>query len=527
MTMVKRSLKGRILWADDEIDHLRSHILFLEDRGYTVAPVTNGEDAVSMVKQESFDLILLDEMMTGMDGLQTLTQIHEINPTLPVVMITKSEEEDLMERAIGGKITDYLTKPVNPSQILSSCKRILEKNRIAQEKLTREYTMEFGEISSRLQDRMEWKDWIDIHAILSEREIDLDLHPDLGLHQTLKDQRKECNHAFGRYIHKNYQSWVQGEERPVLSVDLFKKYVIPFIEKDEPTLFIVVDNMRLDQWLVIEPLLYDLFEIDREHYFSIIPTATPYSRNALFAGLFPQNIEAKYPQIWKQGEDDESSRNRHELELLKAQLSRAGLDLKPEPRYVKILDQEEAHRAQQNVDSFLSAPLVAMVFNFVDILAHRRSESQILREIVPDESAYRTLTKNWFERSSLFHILKSAAASNTKIVLTSDHGSIRAMHGSTVHADRETSTNLRYKYGRGIRGESKHLIDIKDPKTYGLPARGMNTNYLIALEDYYFVYPTNYHRYLTLYRDSLQHGGVSLEEMILPVVTLRGRVQDE
>jgi len=524
--MVKRLIKRRILWADDEIDHLRSHILFLEDRGYTVVPVTNGEDAVSLVQQDHFDLILLDEMMTGMDGLQTLTHIHEINPAIPVVMITKSEEEDLMERAIGGKITDYLTKPVNPSQILSSCKRILEKNRIAQEKLTREYTTEFGEISSRLQDPLDWRNWIDIHVTLSEREIDLDHHPDLGLHQTLTDQRKECNHSFGRYIRDNYESWVKGDDRPVLSVDMFQKHVMPFLEQGESTLFVVVDNMRLDQWLVIEPLLYDLFDVDREYYFSIIPTATPYSRNALFAGLFPKNIEELYPDIWKQGEDDESSRNRHELKFLKEQLSRAGLNLKPEPRYIKILDWEEAHRAEQNVDSFLSAPLVAMVFNFVDILSHRRSESQILREIVPDESAYRTLTRNWFERSSLFHILKSAAASNTKVVLTSDHGSIRAMHGSTVYGDKETSTNLRYKYGRGIRGESKHLIDIKDPKAYGLPARGMNTNYLIALEDYYFVYPTNYHRYLALYRDSLQHGGISLEEMILPVITLRGKFQD-
>jgi len=515
-----KTVKGKILWADDEIDHLKSHILFLEGKGYAVTPVTNAEDAISLIKTNHFDLVLLDEMMAGMDGLQALSQLQEINPSLPVIMITKSEEENLMEEAIGGNIEDYLTKPVNPSQILSSCKRILEKKQIARAKLTREYTTEFREISELLTGTMKPNDWIKIHLKLSERELDLDQHPDLGLCQTLQDQRQECNHAFGRYIEEHYENWVNQEQRPILSVDLVREYVVPPLKAGEKILFIVIDNLRLDQWLTMEPLIYDLFSVNRQYYFSILPTATPYSRNSLFAGIFPKDIEAKHPKFWKQGEEDDSSRNRFEHPFFIAQLRRYGVALQTEPKYIKLMDTDEAKRVAKNMESLFSASIVAMVFNFVDILAHRRSESEILREIVPDESAYRSLTRTWFEHSSLFQILKSAFDAKMKVIITSDHGSIRAMRGSTVYADKETSTNLRYKFGKSIRGEKKQVLDIKDPKRYGLPSRGINTNYLIAKEDFYFVYPTNYHHYLARYRNSFQHGGISLEEMILPVAIL-------
>lgn len=518
-----KSVKRKILWADDEIDHLKSHILFLEERGYTVTPVTNAEDALSLIKENQFDIVLLDEMMPGMDGLQALSRMKEISPSLPVIMITKSEEENLMEEALGGKIEDYLTKPVNPSQIFSSCKRILEKERIACEKITREYTHEFGEISALLDGPVEPKDWVDIHLKLSERELDLDRHADLGLRQTLQDQRRECNQAFGRYIEDHYEEWVNSRERPILSVDIVQNAVFPYLKAGESVLFIIVDNLRLDQWLTMEPMLYDSFSVARQHYFSILPTATPYSRNGIFSGLFPRDVEAKYPKLWKQGEDDESSRNRYEPQLMQDQLKRAGIALKTEPKYVKLLGPDEAKQTAKQAESYFTSPLVSMVFNFVDFLAHRRSESQILREIVPDESAYRSLTRTWFKHSPLLQILKSASRSGVRVVLTSDHGAIRAMRGSTVCADKETSTNLRYKYGRGIQGEKKHVLDIKDPKRYGLPSQGINTNYLIAKEDYFFVYPTNYHRYLALYRDSLQHGGISLEEMILPLVVLEAK----
>ena len=510
--------KGKILWVDDEIDHLKSHILFLEEKGYFIQPVSNAKDALSILQDEKFDLVLLDEMMPGMDGLQALAAMKDLDPSLPVVMITKSEEENLMEEAIGGKIEDYLTKPVNPSQILSSCKRILEKQKIAQEKITRDYTAEFGEIAAALDSAMTEADWINIHIKLSERDLDLDAHPDLGLRQTLEDQRKECNQAFGRFVDANY---VQGtEQRPVLSTDVLKTYVAPQLQAGKQILFIVIDNLRLDQWMTIEPLVYDYFNVSRQYYFSILPTATPFSRNAIFAGLLPVDIEKKYPDLWKKGEDDESSRNRYEHRLLIDQLTRLGFQWADQAKYVKLVDPEEAKSLVNGFGQVTRVPLTAMVFNFVDIMAHRRSDSQVLREIVPDEAAYRSLTRTWFEHSALYQILKLASKEDMSVILTTDHGSIRVMHGATVYADRETSTNLRYKYGRAIRSDKKQILSIKDPAKYGLPARGINTNYLIASEDFYFVYPTNYHKYLALYRDSFQHGGISMEEMILPVVQL-------
>jgi CheY-like chemotaxis protein len=515
--------KGHILWADDEIDHLKSHILFLEQKGYTVTAVSNAEDALDLIRQTRYDLLLLDEMMPGMDGLEALSEIKEIAPALPVVMVTKSEEENLMEEAIGGRIDDYLTKPVNPSQILSCCMRILEKQRIKRDKLTRDYTAEFMEISSLIGGDMSVQDWIEIHQKLSERDLDLDAHSDLGLKQTLQDQRRECNQAFARYIESHYESWVHSDDRPALSPDVMKRHVLPLLREGRRVLFVVVDNLRLDQWLALEPLLYDYFTIRRTTYFSILPTATPYARNAIFSGLFPSEIERLHPECWMEADDDESSLNRNEHALMDQMLERENIYLKPASKYVKIMDAEEAKSVAGQADSYLNAPLSAMVFNFVDILSHRRSDSQLLKEIVPDEAAFRSLTRTWFEHSALFQILKIAAKSDVTVVLTSDHGSVRAMRGATVHADKQTSTNVRYKYGRSIRADQKLAIEIKQPKNWGLPARGLNTNYLIAREDYYFVYPTNYHKYLALYRDSFQHGGVSLEEMILPIAIMEGR----
>jgi CheY-like chemotaxis protein len=520
-----QKIRGKILWADDEIDMLRPHILFLEERGYEVTPVTNAEDALSLTRQERFDIILLDEMMPGMDGLQALRLLKETSPSIPVVMITKSEEENLMNEAIGGQIEEYLTKPVNPSQVFSSCMRILEKQKISGEKLTRDYTAEFSEIATLMDGPIPAEGWMNIHLKLCERELDLDGHPDLGLRQTLQDQRRECNGAFGRFVEENYAAWVRSrpESRPVLLTDVIRRSVVPLLSGNRSVLFIVVDNLRLDQWLAIEPLLYPFFSVGRELVFSILPTATPYSRNSLFAGCFPVEIESLYPDFWQSGEDDESSRNRYEHQLLDAQLTRLGIKLKQDLRYVKIMDSEEAWNTAKHAQSMFNAPLTALVFNFVDLLAHKRSGSEILREIIPDESAYRSLTCTWFEHSALFQILRAAAESGVRVVLTSDHGSLRTMRGATVYADKETSTNVRYKVGRAIKGDPKQAISVKDPKKFGLPARGINANYLLAREDYYFVYPTNYHKYLALYRDSFQHGGVSLEEMVLPLVTLTER----
>ncbi len=516
-----QKIRGKILWADDEIDMLRPHILFLEEKGYAVTPVSNAEDAISLVKQNRYDLLLLDEMMPGMDGLRALVEIKEICPSLPVVMITKSEEENLMDEAIGAKIEDYLTKPVNPSQILSSCKRILEREKISRERLTRTYTAEFGEIETLLAGPFSPQTWIEIHLRLCERELELDQHPDLGLRQTLMDQRRECNVAFARYIEENYAEWVASSSRPVLSPDVVRRFVLPLLSEEKSVLFIVVDNLRLDQWLCIEPLLYDYFSIERQYYYSILPTATPFSRNSLFAGYFPSEIAQRFPNFWIEGEDEETSKNRLEPILFAQQVEKFFPQRKQEPKYVKIMDPEEGKNVVKNASSYFQSALAAMVFNFVDILAHRRSGSEILKEMIPDEPAYRSLTRTWFEHSALFQILRQAREAGVQVVLTSDHGSIRTLRGATVIGDKETSPNVRYKYGRNIRAEAKQAIVVQNPKRFGLPSRGI-MNYLIAKEDYYFLYPTQYHKYLALYRDSLQHGGVSLEEMVLPVVIMRG-----
>lgn len=516
--------KGKILWVDDEIELLRSHILFLEEKGYTVIPVTNGDDAVTAIERESFDLILLDEMMSGKGGLETLSEIKEISPGIPVIMITKSEEESLMEEAIGSKIFDYLTKPVNPSQILIACKKILEKEKISGEKISRDYISEFNKITQQLMSPMDYMDWIQIHVKLSQWELEIERHPELGLLQTIHDQRRECNVEFGKYIERNYRYWLRrGEEAPILSVNFMSHFVIPRLKRGEKVFLIVMDCLRLDQWLEIEPIFYEYFNISRDYYYSILPTATPYARNSLFSGLFPAEIQQKFSEIWARSEDDDLSMNRYERDFLEDQLKRYGVHLKPELKYIKILDMEEGRNVERNVTSYFNIPFVSMVINFIDILAHSRSDLAVLKEIAPDESAFRSLTRSWFEHSWLLQIIMALAENDCTIILTSDHGSIRALRGSKVIGDKETSSNLRYKYGRSLKCNLKHAIYIKNPGEYKLPMRGINTTYIIAREDYYFVYPTNYYKYLQHYKDSFQHGGASLEEMILPVVIMEGK----
>ncbi len=516
-------INKNILWVDDEIELLKPHIMFLEERGYKITPVTNAEDAISLIREQSFDLILLDEMLNGMDGLTALNELKEINPSLPVIMITKNEEEQLMEQAIGGKIDDYLTKPVNPSQILLSCKKILDIKKIESEKLSRDYVQGFNTISMRLMDPLEAADWIDIYLKLSEWEVQLDSHPGLGLRQTLLDQKRECNIEFGKFIERNYRDWVNSESRPLLSTDLIEKQLFPLLDRGEQVVFIVMDNLRLDQWLTLEPLLYPYYQISKEYYFSIFPTATPYSRNAIFSGLFPAELSKEHEKLWEKGEEDEFSRNRFEHQFLEHQLTRKHVNLEQPLKYVKVLDIKEARNLYKNIATFTDTRLVAIVFNFIDFLAHSRSDSEVLKEIAPDEAAYRSLTLSWFEHSILLKILKKLARSGNKIIITSDHGSIRSMHGAKVIGDRETSTSLRYKHGRSLKCDTKYAINIKNPEEYKLPARGINTNYLIAKEDYYFVYPTDFHHYLNYYKDSFQHGGVSMEEMILPVIQLEAK----
>lgn len=516
-------IKGKIIWVDDEIEHLRPHIIFLENIGYSITQVTNAEDAIALIQKNSYDIMLLDEMLSGMDGLTALNMIKDINPSLPVIMITKSEEESIMEQAIGSKIDDYLTKPVNPSQILSSCKKVLEKKKITGERLSRDYTSEFNKISQALSSPLSWEEWIQIYVKLIEWEVELDEHPGLGLRQTLLDQKRECNIEFGKYVERNYLNWINNGDGPILSTDLVSEYLVPLIEQGKNTFFIVIDNLRLDQWLILEKLLYPYFSIQRDYYYSIIPTATPYSRNAIFSGMFPSEISEHFPKYAPQESTDEHSQNRHEEVLLKEQFKRLKIQLKPELKYLKLLDARHTGNAYKNITSYARLPLAAIVINFVDFLAHSRSDSEILKEIAPDEAAYRSLTKSWFEHSVLLKMLKKIAKLGNTVILTSDHGSIRSMHGVKVLGDRETSTNLRYKFGKSIKCDPKHAIIVNKPGDFKLPAKNINTNYLIAKEDFYFVYPTEYHHYLNYYKDSFQHGGVSMEEMILPMIKLESK----
>jgi CheY-like chemotaxis protein len=514
--------KGKILWVDDEIELLRPHIRLLLERGYSVDTATNGEDALSLVKDSGFDLVFLDEMMSGMGGLRTLAGIKEMRPNLPVVMITKNEEESLMEDAIGGKISDYLTKPVNPSQVLMACKKFLEGKKIVGEAVSKDYIQEFNEISTALMQDMDYKQWIATYAGLVQWGIELDAHPELGLKQTLWDQIRECNLAFGKYVERNYRNWVEsGTGRPALSLEVVDRYLIPELQTGKSVLFFVIDCLRLDQWIMMESLLNEYYTISTDYHFSILPTATPYSRNAIFSGSYPCDVEIRYPELWEKSEDDESSRNRYERQFLDKLLERRKIVLKPEAKYVKILDAEFGRSVESTINSYAQTKLTSIVVNFVDMLAHGRSDSTLLKEIAPDESAYRSLTQSWFLHSSLFGMLKTLSRNkNVTVILTTDHGSIRSLRGSKALGDREASTNLRYKYGRNLKCEEKAAIFVKNPLEYKLPKRGVAVNYIIAKEDYYFVYPTDYHKYLNQYRDSFQHGGASMEEMILPVVKL-------
>ena len=516
--------KGHILWVDDEIDLLKPHVLFLEEKGYRVTTVTNAEDAIELTSRQEYDLLLLDEMLNGMDGLTALNEIQALRPGLPVIMVTKNEEEQLMEEAIGARIVDYLTKPVNPSQILLVCKKVLERKKIAGERISRDYSSEFSQIATRIMGPLNWADWIEIHLKLCEYDLELDQHPDLGLKQTLYDQKRDCNTEFGRFIEKNYSQWLFSDKRPKLSLDVFKDFVKPHIDRGCRTILVVIDNLRMDQWLVVEPLLRDYFRITRDYYYSILPTATPYARNAIFSGMFPSDIEKQIPDLWQNSdENDDLSCNRFESQLMERQLLKLKMDLKPAPKYVKILDIQEARSVAKRIQEYADTPFSSIVLNFVDMLAHTRSSSELIKEMIPNEAAFRSMTRSWFEHSPIYQALRQLSELGNTVVITSDHGSIRGMRGAKVIGDRETSTSLRYKFGRNIKADPKHALIIKDPKSFRLPARGINSNYLIAKEDFYFVYPTNYHYYLNYYADSFQHGGISLEEMILPLITLESK----
>jgi len=513
----------RILWVDDEIEFLKSHIFFLQGRGYNITPISNGDDALSLIKEQHYDAVLLDQIMPGRDGMSTLALIREIEPSLPVIMVTKSEEEELMDEAIGNRIDDFLVKPLSPNRILPVLKRILDQERIIETKIPQDYTADFNRIAAMKEQEPGWEDWISLYVKLAEWDIEFDQLEKTGLEQTHAEQKKECNALFSEYVAKHYPDWLNGKNSPPLSVDVVDKWVAPLLQEQEQVYFIVVDCLRLDHWLAIEPLLQPYYHTTRSYYYSILPSATLYSRNALFSGLFPRELAQKYPKYWEEMPDDETSTNQHEKALIQKKLEQKGLDLKPPLRYFKIFDTRGGMEYIRHASSANKISLAALVVNFIDILTHKRSQIDILQQISPDESAFRSLTKSWFAHSSLFEILKIIAKRDVAVVLTSDHGSILSNRATRAYGNRDTTTSLRFKVGNNLGCDPDQSVHITDPASYKLPGGSMGKNYILAKEDYYFVYPNQYHEYKRQFRGGFQHGGISMEEMILPCVLMRSR----
>lgn len=515
----------KILWADDEIDLLKPHILFLESKGYNVETTNNGADAIEMVGEKNYDIVFLDENMPGISGLEALTQIKSTDPSLPVIMITKSEEETIMEEAIGSKISDYLIKPVNSKQILLSIKKNLDKTRLISETTQVNYQSEFRNIGMRLGDRLDSEEWIDLYKKLVYWETELGNLEEEGMQDIFLMQKNEANELFSKFVSENYTDWLHGEteDTPVMSHTLFKKKIAPFIKENEgdPMFVVLIDNLRFDQWKILKNKLENNFRIeDEDIYYSILPTATQYSRNAIFAGLMPSEIEKRFPKMWK-NDDDEGGKNLYEKEFFADLLKRNGYNLKLS--YNKITNLTAGKKLADNFNNLLNFDLNVIVYNFVDMLSHARTEMEIIKELADDESAYRSLTETWFEHSPLFEIMDKIAKAKGKVVITTDHGTIRVQDPSKVIGDRNTNTNLRYKQGRNLNYNKKEVFEILNPADAFLPKRNVSTSYIFAKEDRFFAYPNNYNYYVGYYKNTFQHGGISLEEVLIPFITLKAK----
>ncbi len=509
---------AKILWVDDEIQLLKPHMLFLEKKNYTVIPCTNGADAVQSVSEQAFDIVFLDENMPGLSGLETLSQIKEKLPNLPVIMITKSEEEYIMEEAIGSKIADYLIKPVNPNQILLSLKKNLDTSRLVSEKTTSNYQQEFRKISLDLAMVNTYQDWILLYKKLIHWEIQLESISDIGMTEILESQKEEANSQFFKFIKKNYMDWFQDGDKPILSHTLFKDVIVPQMKNSKGTLLVVLDNLRYDQLRVIEPIIGEYYKtIDETTFFSILPTATQYARNAIFSGLMPLDMEKKYPDYWK-NDTEEGGKNLFENEFLKEQLKRLNLNISHE--YYKITSFAKGKDLASNFAKTKDNDLTVIVYNFVDMLSHSRTEMEMIKELASDDKAYRSLTVSWFKNSPLIEIIQKAQKMGLKLIITTDHGTINTSKPSKVIGDKNISSNLRYKTGKSLSYNDKEVYEVKNPKDILLPTIHMSSSFIFAKEDYFFAYPNNYNHFVKYYKNTYQHGGVSLEEMIIPCLTL-------
>lgn len=512
--------KYRILWADDEIDLLKPHILFLDNKGFDVTPVNSGSDALEEIDHSYFDIVFLDENMPGMTGLETLNYIKSTHPNLPVVMITKSEEEYIMEEAIGSKISDYLIKPLNPNQILLSVKKILDNKRIISEHTNQSYLQEFQKLSMDLQDVHDFEGWAELYRKLVYWDLQIDSTDDKSMMEVLNNQRTEANQLFSDFIAEHYEDWITDPDvdRPLLSHHVLKKKVFPLLKSEKPVFLIVIDNLRLDQWEIIEPDISELFEIkSKDSYYSILPTTTAYARNALFSGMMPLEITQKHPKLWV-GEDVEDGKNNFESELLGKNLEKEKLNIKY--GYHKIIKANDGKQLTEGAKNLMNNQLTAVVFNFVDMLSHARTDMHMIRELAPDESAYRSLTKSWFSHSSLYDLLKFLSNQDVKVVVTTDHGTIRVKRPYKIIGDRNTNTNLRYKAGKNLAFDEEGVFFSRNPENLRLPKVNVSTTFAFAREDYFFAYPNNFNYYVNFYRDTFQHGGISLEEVIIPIVEL-------
>ncbi|MCB0646401.1 MAG: PglZ domain-containing protein [Saprospiraceae bacterium] len=514
--------KIRILWADDEIDMLKPQLFFLEKKGYEVITVTNGHDALDILDEDNaIDVVFLDESMPGLSGLDTLARIKN-DSKVPVVMITKNEAENIMEQAIGSKIDDYLIKPVNPNQILLTLKKLIDNKRLISEKTAIDYQQEFRTISMDINSNPDYEAWVTIYKKLISWEIKLDESNNPQMYEILDMQKREANKEFSKYIINNYQNWIKKETGPVTSNNLLRKYALSHINESTPTVLLLLDNLRYDQWKTLEPIISEVYKVESEDYFySILPTATQYSRNAIFSGMMPRDIEKSYPDWWL-NDNEEGGKNLKEEDLMKSFIKRAlRKDIKSD--YIKVTNVNSARNLQDNITNVLTNDFTAIVYNFIDMLSHSRTELDVIKELAPDEKAYRSVTRSWFLNSPLWGALQKLAEKDINLIITTDHGTIRVKQPSKVVGDRETTTNLRYKVGRNLQYDRKDVLEIRDPHEVGLPKPNVSSSFIFAKEDLYFLYPNNYNYYNNYYYDTFQHGGISMEEMICPIISLKPR----
>lgn len=512
---------NKILWADDEIDLLKPHILFLNNKGYDVTPVNSGSDALDAIDQEIFDIVFLDENMPGLTGLETLAKIKASYPNLPVVMITKSEEEHIMEEAIGAKIADYLIKPLNPNQILLSVKKILENKRLVSERTNMNYQQEFRSISMDINENLDFQEWIDVYKKMVYWELEIDETERKDMAEILNMQKDEANASFCDFVIDNYPDWLNEPniERPLLSHEVLKKEVFPLLSDEEPVFFFLIDNLRYDQWNLLEPIISEFYNVEREvPFYAILPTTTAYARNAIFSGMMPDEMAKKHSDIWV-NEDQEEGKNMNEEEFLRRNLNKNKMDVSIS--YHKILQKNQGRTLLSNVHTMMDNDLNVIVYNFVDVLSHARTDMKMIRELAPDESAYRSLTKSWFQHSTLLEILKMLSEKKVKVVIATDHGTIRAKKPVKIVGDKNTNTNLRYKVGKNLNIDKKsNMFVCRNPEELRLPKPNVSSTYVFALKDDFMAYPNNYNYYVNYYKDTFQHGGISLEEMIVPLIHL-------